>query len=113
MPRARRAMRRRSVARVAVGTAVVAGTAGVVHHHQNQRYAQQDAAAQQEYDQAYEQGAADAQQQYAPPPQAPPPAAPAPQEDVISQIERLGALKDQGLLTEEEFADQKAKLLGM
>jgi hypothetical protein len=32
---------------------------------------------------------------------------------VISQIERLGALKDQGLLTEEEFADQKAKLLGM
>ena len=113
MPRARRAMRRRSVARVAVGTAVVAGTAGVVHHHQNQRYAQQDAAAQQEYDQAYEQGAADAQQQYAPPPQAPPPAAPTPQEDVISQIERLGALKDQGLLTEEEFADQKAKLLGM
>jgi len=113
MPRARRAMRRRSVARVAVGTAVVAGTAGVVHHHQNQRYAQQDAAAQQEYDQAYEQGAADAQQQYAPPPQAPPPAAPAPQEDVISQIERLGALKDQGLLTEEEFAAQKAKLLGL
>ena len=67
---------------------------------------QQDAAAQQEYDQAYEQGAADAQQQYAPPPQAPPPA---PQEDVISQIERLGALKDQGLLTEEEFAAQKAE----
>ncbi len=110
MPRARRAMRRRSVARVAVGTAVVAGTAGAVHHHQNQKYAQQDAAAQQEYDQAYEQGAADAQQQYAPPPQAPPPV---PQEDVVSQIERLGALKDQGLLTEEEFAAQKAKLLGM
>jgi hypothetical protein len=110
MPRARRAMRRRSVARVAVGTAVVAGTAGAVHHHQDQRYAQQDAAAQEEYDQAYEQGAADAQQQYAPPPQAPPPA---PQEDVISQIERLGALKDQGLLTEEEFAAQKAKLLGL
>jgi hypothetical protein len=110
MPRARRAMRRRSVARVAVGTAVMAGTAGAVHHHQNQRYARQDAAAQEEYDQAYEQGAADAQQQYAPPPQAPPSA---PQEDVISQIERLGALKDQGLLTEEEFAAQKAKLLGL
>jgi hypothetical protein len=86
----------------------MAGTAGAVHHHQNQRYAQQDAAAQEEYDQAYEQGAADAQQQYAPPP-----AAPAPQEDVISQIERLAALKDQGILTEEEFAAQKAKLLGL
>jgi hypothetical protein len=36
---------------------------------------------------------------------------PAPQEDVITQLERLGALKAQGLLTEEEFAAQKAKLL--
>jgi hypothetical protein len=40
-----------------------------------------------------------------------PPAAP-PQQDVITQLERLGALKAQGLLTEEEFAAQKAKLLG-
>ena len=38
--------------------------------------------------------------------------APASQEDVITQLERLGALKAQGLLTEEEFAAQKAKLLG-
>ena len=38
---------------------------------------------------------------------------PAPQEDVITQLERLGALKAQGLLTEEEFAAQKAKLLGL
>jgi hypothetical protein len=58
--------------------------------------------------------------QQAPPPQrnyAPPPeeyyAPPAPQEDVITQLERLGALKAQGLLTEEEFAAQKAKLLGL
>ena len=29
----------------------------------------------------------------------------------IDQIRRLGELKDQGLLTEEEFAAQKAKLL--
>ena len=105
MPRARRAMRRRSVARVAVGTAVVAGTAGAVSHHQNQKYAQQDAQQQQQDDQAYEQGAADAQEpQYAPPP--------APEEDMITQLERLGALKDQGILTEEEFAAQKARLLG-
>jgi len=32
---------------------------------------------------------------------------------VITQLERLGALKAQGLLTEEEFAAQKAKLLSM
>jgi len=56
--------------------------------------------------------------QQAPPPQqvvyaAPPPEAPpAQEEDVITQLERLGALKAQGLLTEEEFAAQKAKLLG-
>ena len=42
---------------------------------------------------------------------APPPAAPA-QEDLISDLERLGALKAQGILTEEEFEAQKAQLLG-
>ena len=47
-------------------------------------------------------------QEYAPPVQEY-----APEEDVITQLERLGALKAQGLLTEEEFAAQKAKLLGM
>ena len=100
------------MATAVVGTAVIAGTAGAVHHHQNKRYAQQDAAAQQEYDEAYEDGAADAQaQQYAPAPVAQAPAAP--QDDVITQLERLAALKDQGILTEEEFAAQKAKLLGM
>jgi len=34
------------------------------------------------------------------------------QEDMITQLERLGALKAQGLLTEEEFAAAKGKLLG-
>jgi membrane protease subunit (stomatin/prohibitin family) len=43
---------------------------------------------------------------------APPPAAPA-EDDAIAQIEKLGELKAKGLLTEEEFAAQKAKLLGM
>ena len=33
-------------------------------------------------------------------------------EDPIAQIEKLGKLKEQGLLTEEEFAAQKAKILG-
>ena len=53
--------------------------------------------------------------------QAPPPMEAAPvmmeappsQDDVITQLERLGTLLAQGILTEEEFAVQKAKLLGM
>jgi hypothetical protein len=32
---------------------------------------------------------------------------------MITQLERLGALYAQGILTEEGFAAQKAKLLGM
>ena len=96
MPRARRKMRRRNVAQVAVGSAVIAGTAGAVHHHQNKKWAEN------EQPQQYE------QQQYVPPPEPAPPQ----EEDVITQIERLAALKEQGILTEEEFAAQKAKLLG-
>jgi hypothetical protein len=45
--------------------------------------------------------------------QVPPPAAPAPKEDVITQLERLGALRAQAILTVEELQTQKAKLLGM
>ena len=56
--------------------------------------------------------AANAQQIPTPQPQ-PVSAAPAPQEDAITQLERLGALKAQGLITEQEFAAQKAKLLGL
>lgn len=40
-----------------------------------------------------------------------PAAVPAPQVDLVDQIRRLGELRDQGLLTDEEFAAQKAKLL--
>jgi hypothetical protein len=40
-----------------------------------------------------------------------PPAAPA-GEDTVSQLKELGELRDSGVLTEEEFAAQKAKLLG-
>jgi hypothetical protein len=111
----RRRMVGRSVARVAVGTAVVAGTAGAVRHHQDQKYAQQDAAAQQQQDQAYQQGAADAQaQQQAvpPPPQyaAPAPQAPAPS-DLTSKLNELAQLHTAGVLTDEEFAAAKAKVL--
>ncbi|MEU4291440.1 SHOCT domain-containing protein [Kribbella sp. NPDC026596] len=95
-------------------TAVVAGTAtavaGGVSRHQ-QAKAQQKADAQ-SYDQQQQM---DQQQPPAPPPQpaAPPPqpAAPPPQVDVISQLKDLAALKDQGILTDEEFAQQKARIL--
>ena len=84
-------------------TAVIAGTAsavgGRVHHRQEQKWAQQE-------EQQYAQQA----QAAAPAPAAP--AAPAGGESVIDQLKQLGELKDQGILTEEEFAAQKAKLLG-
>lgn len=110
----RRRMVGRSIARVAVGTAVVAGTAGAVSHHQQQKYAQKDAAAQQQYEQAYQQGAADAQaqapqQQYAPPPPEPAPVAPAP--DLTAQLQQLAQLHASGALSDEEFAAAKQKLL--
>ena len=88
----------------AVGrTAVVAGTATAVSNRVSRRQANRWSS--QEEQQYAEQ---------APPPAAAPAAPAAPSEDdVIAQIEKLGALKDKGLLTEEEFTAQKAKLLGM
>jgi hypothetical protein len=90
-----------------VRTAAVVGTATATRGAVNRRQANKNAA-------AYAQAEQAASAQVTPPPQedyAPPP--PAPEEDVITQLERLGALKAQGILTEEEFAAQKAKLLGM
>ncbi|RPJ44855.1 MAG: SHOCT domain-containing protein [Chloroflexi bacterium] len=109
----------RSVARAAVGTAVIAGTAGAVHHAQDQHWANKEAEQQAAYDQAYQQGANDAQtqqqqyappppQQYAPPP--PPPAAP-PADDVTTKLQQLAQLYQSGVLTAEEFAAAKQKLL--
>ena len=82
-------------------TAVVAGTATAVSNRVSRRQANRWQ--QQEYEQQPE-----PQYQQAPPP--PPPAAPAP--DPIEQLKQLGELKQQGILTEEEFAAQKAKILG-
>jgi hypothetical protein len=105
----RRPMMGRPIARLgaaAVGTAVVVGTAGAVHHHQQKKYAQQDAAAQQQYDQAYQQGAADAQaQQYAAPVEQ------APTADLTAQLQQLAQLHDSGVLSDEEFAAAKQRLL--
>ena len=101
------------MATAVVGTAVVAGTAGVVHHQQNKRWARQDADAQQEYDQAYQEGAADAQaQQYAPPPeQYAAPVEQAPATDLTAQIQQLAQLHESGALSDEEFAAAKQRLL--
>ena len=92
---------------MAATTAVVAGTAGAVSHHQQQKYAAKD---QQAYEaQQYEQQQAMAQQ-----PQvvyAEPPAAEAPADDPAAQIGRLADLKAQGVLSDEEFEAAKAKLI--
>jgi len=86
-------MRRRSVARAAVGTAVIAGTAGAVHHHQDKKWAAQDAQEQQQYEQEqYEQE------------QAPVP-------DLTAQFQQLAQLHAAGVLSDEEFAAAKGKLL--
>jgi hypothetical protein len=86
----------RTVAR----TAAIAGTAtavsGRVQRRQANKWSQQEAA-------------------QAPPEAAPAPAAAAPAPSagpsMIDQLKELGELKEQGILTEDEFAAQKAKLL--
>jgi hypothetical protein len=96
-------------------TAVVAGTATAVSNRVSRRQAgrwqgeaDQEAAAQQQ------------QQQEAPPPQyaaaapaqyAAPPPPPAP--DPIAELQQLAQLKDQGILTEEEFTAKKKQVLGI
>jgi hypothetical protein len=76
-------------------TAAIAGTATAVSNRvskrQGERWAEQEAPPQQP-----------------PVAQAPPPPAAA---STIDQLKELGELKSQGILTEEEFAAQKAKLL--
>ena len=118
----RRRMVGRSLVRTAATTAVIVGTAGAVGHAQQQHYANQQAQAQAQYDQAYQQGAYDAQaqqQQYAAlPPAAPPPvqytAVPVeqpPQADLTTKLQQLAELHNSGVLTDEEFAAAKQKLL--
>ena len=99
--------RRRPIARMAT-TAVVAGTAA----HMGAKSAQRSAAADQDQDQYQDQAppAAAPADEPAAPEAAAPEAAQSPQ---VEQIKQLAALKDQGILTEEEFAASKAKILGI
>lgn len=88
--------------RMAARTAVVAGTAtavsGRVARRQNARWADEDQAA---YDQQTAQQQAD-QAQQAPP-----------ADDKTAELQNLAQLHSQGVLTDEEFAAAKAKLLGI
>lgn len=88
-------------------TAVVAGTAsavaGNVHHRQAKKWAAQEGA---------QQGQA-APVQEAPVQAVPAPAAAPAQDDSVEQLQQLAQLKEQGILTEEEFAAKKAQILGL
>ena len=79
-------------------TAVIAGTATSVSNRVSRRQANRWAA---------EEAPQEAPQQaYAPPPE-PAPEAP----DPLAQLKQLGELRDAGVLTQEEFAIQKARIL--
>ncbi len=92
-------------------TAVIAGTATTVSNRVSRRQANRWA----EKDQAaYAQQAQPAPPAYveqAPAP-APPPAATAPENDMLDQLAKLGQLHDSGVLTDDEFNTQKARILG-
>jgi hypothetical protein len=91
-------LRRRPIARMAVRTTAVVGTAAVVGGHMANKQA----------------AAAQAQQAPEPAPAPEPvqeaPVAAAP--DTIGQLTQLAALRDSGALTEAEFEAEKAKVLG-
>jgi len=91
---------------MAARTAVVAGTAtavsGRVAHRQNEKWAAQDQA---EYEQQMGQQAM-AQQQAAQQPAQP-------ASDPNAELQNLANLHAQGVLTDEEFAAAKAKILGI
>jgi hypothetical protein len=84
-------------------TAVIAGTATSVSNRVSRRQGERwQAQEMQQAEAAGEQAAA-----------APAPPAPAAgQPSTIEQLKELAALKEQGILTDEEFATQKAKILG-
>lgn len=88
----------RSAGRVAAASAVH----GRVQRRQQQRWAAQDQAAAAQ---------AQATQPPAPAPAATPAAAPMDFDTKIAQLEKLGELRDKGILTDVEFEVQKARLL--
>jgi hypothetical protein len=103
---------------MAARTAVVAGTAtavsgSVARHQQNKANEQYEAQAYEAQQQQAAMDAAAAQavanaQAAAPPPA---PAAPAAGDDMMAKLQQLATLHSQGILSDEEFAAAKAKLL--
>jgi hypothetical protein len=93
----------RGVARTAVAAGTFTAVSNRVSRRQYNRWAAQD---EQKYEAQQYQG-----QQQAP---APAPAAPAASstDDKIEQLKQLADLKSQGILTDQEFASEKAKILG-
>ena len=99
----------RGVARTAVAAGTFTAVSNRVTRRQYNRWAEQDAQKYQQQPQYYQQ-----QPQYYQQP-APAPATAAPSgtgRDPIAQLKDLADLKAQGVLTEEEFAAQKARILG-
>jgi alkylated DNA repair dioxygenase AlkB len=89
----------RGVARTAVIAGTATGVSNRVSRRQAARWSQQ------------EQGYPPQEQAYAQPPPPPPPATDD-RDRQIAQLKELADLKAQGILTEEEFAAQKAEILG-
>ena len=90
-------------------TAVVAGTATAVSNRVSRRQATRWSAQQEPAPPPQQQYQEPPPPAYAPPPPPPPPADDGP--DMLDQLQKLGELRDAGVLTEAEFAAQKAKIL--
>jgi hypothetical protein len=118
-------MRRRGpgLVRTVARTAVIAGTAtavsGAVVGHQQKKAQEQaaeaqadQAAFQSQQDVAEMQAQMAAMQAQQAASAAPPPAPAAAAPDLTAELQKLASLKEAGLLTDEEFAAAKAKLLG-
>ena len=87
----------RGLARTAAVSATATAVSNRVSRRQAERWSQQEYAAYGEPEPTYAASA---------------PEVAAPVADPIQQLKELGALRDQGILTEEEFAAQKARVLG-
>ncbi len=98
----------RGVARTAVAAGTWTAVSNRVARHQYNKWSDQDAQAQYAQQPQYVQQ----QPQYAQQPQYVPPAPPAaPEDDRIAKLKQLADLKAQGILTDEEFANEKARVL--
>jgi hypothetical protein len=86
----------RGLVRTAAVSATATAVSNRVSRRQAERWSQEEPAAYDAPEPAY----------------AAEPAAAAPAIDPIHQLKELAALRDQGILTDDEFAAQKAKILG-